>query len=265
MKRLDGKVAIITGARSSKDGREIARGYAKEGATLFLQDWPGNETELVELRSELLAHGGRVEAGAYNVNSTEGAAQLVADAQKAFGKIDILVNTTAAAGHAPFFQATEASFRRALDRGVTSYFLMCQAASKVMARTGSGKIINLTSIVGKLGSGGAVAWGADRGAVDSMTAAIAQGVGAYGINVVALARGATDTTPYTPEALAERIRRLPFGRVGREDDVVGPAIFLATDDARWITGTVVYCDGGYTTAAVTDEPDRPKEFPYRGH
>ena len=63
-----------------------------------------------------------------------------------------------------------------------------------------------------------------------------------------------ESTPYTPEAKEERLRRLPFGRLGNEDDIVGPAIFLATDEARWIHGSVVYCDGGYVTAAVR----RPK-------
>jgi NAD(P)-dependent dehydrogenase (short-subunit alcohol dehydrogenase family) len=142
---------------------------------------------------------------------------------------------------------------------------MCQQVGKEMARRGYGKIINVTSIVGRLGGGGAVGWGADRGAVDSMTAALGQALGPYGINVVALARGGTDTTEYTAEAIAERIRRLPFGRLGREDDIVGPAIFLATDDAGWITGSVLYCDGGYVTAAVTDAADRPKDIPYRGN
>jgi NAD(P)-dependent dehydrogenase (short-subunit alcohol dehydrogenase family) len=79
-----------------------------------------------------------------------------------------------------------------------------------------------------------------------------------------LARGATDTTTYSDEATAERLRRLPFGRLGREDDIVGPAIFLATDEAAWIAGSVIYCDGGYVTAAATDAPARPTEVPYRG-
>ena len=263
--KLENKVAIITGGSSSKDGHEIARGYVRAGADLFLHDWPENAAKLAALQAELKPFGRRVEVGVYDISSTAGAKALVADAVKAFGKIDVLVNTTASPGHGPFFETTEAIFRRATDRGLTSYFLVCQQAGKEMARSGNGgKIINITSIVGKLGSGGAVAWGADRGGIDSMTAAIAQALGPYGINVVGLARGATDTTNYTDAARNERLRRLPLGRIGREQDVVGPAIFLATEDASWITGSVVYSDGGYTTAAVTDDPDRPREIPYRG-
>ncbi|MGA2394261.1 MAG: SDR family oxidoreductase [Candidatus Lustribacter sp.] len=261
--RLAGKTAIVTGA-TAQFGHGIARAYLQEGADVFLHDWPENRDKLARLQQELRELGRRVEIGTYAVDTTAGAEQLAADAVAALGKIDVLVNNTSGGGHGRFFELTETAFRRTLDRGLLAYFLCCQQVGKAMARRGYGKIINISSIVGVLGSGGAVGWGADRGGIDSMTAAVAQALGPYGINVVALARGATDSTPYTPEAAAERKLRLPFGRLGREDDVIGPAIFLATDEAAWITGTVVYCDGGYTTAAVTDAPDRVTETPYRG-
>ena len=261
--KLDNKTAVITGSTSAF-GHVIARGYVKEGADVLLQDWPEAGASSKLCKRNCARSGGGWRSARRRSTRLAGATELAADAIKAFGKIDILVNTTGGGDRIPFFESTEARFRSILDRGVVSYYLTCQHVGKEMARVGSGKIVNLTSIVGKLGGGGAIGWGADRGGVDAMTAALAQALGPYGINVVALARGGTDTTEYTDAAITERIRRLPFGRLGREDDIVGPAIFLATDDARWITGTVVYCDGGYTTAAVTDDEDRPKEIPYRG-
>lgn len=261
--RLDGKTAVITGS-AGQFGRGIARAYLEEGAAVLLHEWPENRDKLNRLQEELRGFGPRVQCGTHAIDTSAGAGQLAADAMAAFGKIDILVNNTSGGGHGRIFELTEAAFRRTLERGVLTYFLCSQQVGKEMARRGYGKIINISSIVAVLGSGGSIAWGADRGGIDSMTAALAQALGPYGINVVALVRGATDSTAYTPEAVAERKLRLPFGRLGREDDVIGPAIFLATDEAAWITGTVVYCDGGYTTAAVTDAPDRPKEVPYRG-
>jgi 3-oxoacyl-[acyl-carrier protein] reductase len=261
--RLANKTAVITGG-TSQFGHVIAKAYVNEGADVYLQEWPENKEQLDALVAELQTPGRRISGATYEVNTTAGATQLAADAMKAFGKIDILVNTTAGGGHGPFFEMKESAFRRTLDRGITSYFLVTQAVGKEMARKGYGKVINISSVVGRIGSGGAVGWGADRGGIDSMTAAIAQAIGPYGINVTALARGATDTTAYTQAAIDERKRRLPFGRLGKEEDIIGPAVFLATDDAGWITGSIIYADGGYVTAAATDEADRPTEVPYRG-
>jgi NAD(P)-dependent dehydrogenase (short-subunit alcohol dehydrogenase family) len=249
--RLANKTAIVTGA-TGQFGHVIARAYAREGANLYLCAFPEEAAALTKLRDEIQATGAKVESGTHDVSTQAGAAELAAAAMKAYGQIDILLNGTSGPGHGKIFDITEANWRKNLDRGVTAYFFTSQQVGKEMARRGSGKIINISSIVGRLGSGGAVGWGANNGGIDAMTAALAQ------------ALGATDTTPYSAEASAERLRRLPFGRLGREDDIVGPAIFLATDEAAWIAGSVVYCDGGYVTAAATDAEHRPMEVPYRG-
>jgi NAD(P)-dependent dehydrogenase (short-subunit alcohol dehydrogenase family) len=261
--RLAGKSAIVTGA-TGQFGHVIARAYAREGANLYLCEFPEAAAALEKLRDELKAGGARVECGTHDVSTQAGAAELAAATLRAYGQIDILLNGTSGGGHGKLFEMSEAAWRKAIDRGLTSYFFTCQQVGKEMARRGSGKIINISSIVGRLGAGGAVGWGANNGGIDAMTAALAQALGMYGVNVVALARGATDSTPYPAEASAERLRRLPFGRLGREDDIVGPAVFLATDEAAWITGSVVYCDGGYVTAAATDAEYRPTEVLYRG-
>ena len=261
--RLEGKFAVIAGAADSF-ARAIAVGYAKEGAVCYLQDFEDRAEGLKKTEDAVAAVGNKFFSGIYDTTTAAGTEALTKDVLDKGGQVDILLNASAGGWHGNFFECREKDWDRAINRGLKSYFMTCQHLGKEMARRGSGKIINITSIVGRIGSGGAVPWGAARGGVDALTSAVAQCLGEYGINVVALARGATESTPYTPEAKEERLRRLPFGRLGNEDDIVGPAIFLATDEARWIHGSVVYCDGGYVTAAATDAPHRAKEVPYRG-
>ena len=261
--RLKDKVAVITGA-SDEFARAIAVGYAKEGAVLFLHEFEDRAGGLEKSVEAVRETGQQVVAGVYDITHAEPTAAMTRQVLDAYGHIDILVNTTAGGWHGRFFEATEANWDRAIDRGLKAYFLTCQSIGKEMARRASGKIINITSIVGRIGSGGAIPWGAARGGVDAMNSAIAQDLGQYGINVCGLARGASAFTPYSEEAKAERLRRLPFGRLGKADDVVGPAIFLASDESEWVTGSVLYADGGYVTAAATDAEHRAVEVPYRG-
>lgn len=260
--RLDGKVALITDA-DGHFAKAIAIGYALEGAHLFLQVFPRSQAKLDELRKDVEAScqpDRRVAAGVYDITREAAVVEMTQAVIQDFGHIDILVNTAADGAHGVFFDLTEEQWDRALDTGLKSYFLTVKHVGKEMARRSSGKIINLTSIVGVLGSGGAVPWSAARGGVDAMTRAQAHALGLYGVHVNALARGHTKpdgtTNPETP-GQNERLRRLPFGRLGLHTDVVGPAIFLATPDSDWVTGTVLYADGGYTVAAATDAEHRP--------
>lgn len=255
--RLENKVAVITGA-ATEFGKAIALGYAKEGAKLYLHDFAEKEAQLARLAQEIAPSTAHIATGCYDITRADDTAAMVKNVIERFGAVDVLVNTTQGGWHGKFFACREADWDKALDRGLKAYFLTCQQFGRVMAERGKGgKIINITSIVGVLGSGQAVPWGAARGGVNSLTAAVAQALGPYGINCTALARGATDSTSYSDAAKAERLRRLPMGRLGREDDIVGPAIFLATSDSDWVTGSVVYCDGGYVTAAATDDEYRP--------
>jgi NAD(P)-dependent dehydrogenase (short-subunit alcohol dehydrogenase family) len=156
-----------------------------------------------------------------------------------------------------FLNFKEEDFDDSLSRGVKSYFLTCQAAARQMVKQRYGKIINLSSIVGVLGPGQAASWTADRGAVNGLTRAAAHALGFYGINVNAVARGNTARKPYSAGVL-ERVRRLPLGRTETAEDMVEPCVFLASDGASYITGTILYVDGGYTVAGVTDDRYRPE-------
>jgi NAD(P)-dependent dehydrogenase (short-subunit alcohol dehydrogenase family) len=261
--RMADKVAVITMA-GDEFGRAIALGFAREGADLYLNEFPDRAARLDDVARAASATGRRVVTGVHDLTRAAEAEAMTRQVIDAFGRVDVLVNTAAASVHGLLFEIDETQFERALLVGPKSYFLTCQQIGKEMARRGSGKIINLTSIVGRIGSGGAIVWGADRGAIDAMTKALAHGLGLYGVHVNALARGASDFTPYAPDEITERLRRLPFGRLGTAEDVVGPAIFLATADSDWVTGSILYADGGYTSAAATDNRHRPSQSPYQG-
>lgn len=262
--RLENKNAVITGA-GTEFGKAIAVGYAQEGASLYLHDFAENEAKLAKVAEQVARTGRRVFTGLYDLTRGDQTAAMLKDVLAKLDAVDILVNTTQGGWHGKLFECPEEAWDKAIDRGLKAYFLTCQHFGREMARRGKrGKIINITSIVGALGSGQAVPWGSARGGVNSLTAAVAQALGPYGINCTALARGATNSTSYSAAAKNERLRRLPFGRLGREDDIVGPAVFLATSDSDWVTGSIIYCDGGYVTAAATDDEYRPTEIPYRG-
>lgn len=263
MNRLKNKVTLITQAGDGF-GRVLAGAFADEGSDLFLQDWRERKDDLETLAREIRRKTKRkVVTGVYDITTGTGTQRMTRAAMKAFGRVDVLLNTAMGGGHGIIFDLREWEWDRCVDRGLKSYFLASQHIGEEMARVGYGKIINLTSIVGQLGSGEAVPWGAAKGGVDSLTFALAHALGEYGIRVVALARGATESTPYTDDARKERLRRLPFGRLGIEKDIIGPAIFLATDESDWITGSVIYADGGYTHAAVTDEFARATQVPLK--
>jgi len=261
--RLKDKVAIITQA-GSYFGRAVAEAYAEEGAKLYLQDWEERQDVIEKLTEDLREKtGAEVVPGIWDITTGKQTLAMTEDIMEKYAGIDILVNTAMEGGHGILFDIREPEWDICLDRGLKSYFLTCQYIGEEMARVGYGKIINITSIVGKLGSAGSVPWGACRGGVDALTYGLAQSLGEYGVRCVGLARGATDSTPYTDEARNARIDRIPFKRLGTERDITGPAIFLATAESDWITGSVVYADAGYAHAAATDAEHRATEIPLK--
>ena len=253
--RLEKKVAIISGA-GSPFGRAIASGYAREGADLVAVDEDGSKAEAVVngARDE----GRRAIGLQADVTIKSQVKSMVERTVAEFGRIDILVNATGASHNQAFLTFDEADFDHSMAVGLKAYFLTCQAVGWHMAQQGRGKIINLSSIVGRIGSGEAASWCASRAGVDAMTRAIAQALGYYGINVNAIAHGGLEAFGYQEEQRAERRRRIPFGRLGKADDLVGAAIFLASEESNFLVGDHIYVDGGYTTAAVSEDQFRPE-------
>lgn len=257
--RLEGKVAVITGA-NGEFGKAIIPAFAAEGADIVCADWQGEDAAVA---AEVVKAAGRRALGVgVDFRDKAGVDELVRRTMSEFGQIDILVNTTAHPHHQEFLNFSEEDFDDTLARGVKSYFITGQAFANEMVKRRYGRIINLTSIVGKLGPGQAVDWAADRGAVDGLTRSMAHALGFWGITVNGVARGNTRRPPYS-EGVLERLRRLPLGRTEFPEDMAEPTVFLASEGAAYVSGTVLYVDGGYTVAAVTDDRFRP-EWAKRG-
>jgi NAD(P)-dependent dehydrogenase (short-subunit alcohol dehydrogenase family) len=253
--RLENKIAIVTGV-GGRNGEVIALGFAREGANLVVVDDDGGKAETVA--GNVREIGQKALAMQVDVTKKAQVTEMVQRTTSEFGRIDVLVNGTGVSHNQQFLTFSEADFDHCLDVGLKAFFLTCQAVGRQMAEQGSGKIINLTSIVGRLGSGEAVGWCTTRSGVDAMTRALGQALGYYGVNVNALAHGGVEEAPYGADEAAERRRRIPLGRMGHPEDLVGPAIFLASDDANFVVGETLYVDGGYTTAAVTEDQFRPE-------
>jgi NAD(P)-dependent dehydrogenase (short-subunit alcohol dehydrogenase family) len=252
--RLQDKVVFITDAQNPC-AREIALGFAREGANCAVIDAEAGKAD--QLAAEVRSAGRR--ALALHIDATkksqveEAVRLIVAD----FGRIDVLVNCSAITRERDFLSFTEEAFNECIDRGPKAYFFAAQAVGRQMAEQRSGKIINLSTTDARIASGESTGNSAAYSSIDAMTRAIAQALGFYGVNVNSLVCGPMDHFPGTAEEVGERLRRIPLGRLGKPEDLVGAAIFLATDDSNFVSGESLYVDAGYSNAAVTEDGFRP--------
>ncbi len=247
---LTGKVAIVTGARRGI-GRGIALKLAEAGADVTVSDISLEDCQKVVEEIEALGQKGlAVKCDVTNRSEVE---EMVAQTVEKFGKVDILVNNAGIAGMKPFLELTEEEWDRVLDINLKGQFLCAQAAAKEMVKQKSGRIINLASIAaGQVGVGFAQSahYCASKGGVTAMTEAMAIEFAPMGINVNALGPGVIETA-MTEDFLADEkmkqgmLSRIPKGRFGQPEDVASAAVFLASDEADYITGTVLFVDGGW--------------------
>ena len=252
MNRLAGRVAVITGS-SRGMGLAIARGYAREGAHVVLTSRTvASLTGFVEELSQL---GVRVLPLEVDVSRPEDVERMVARVDESFGRVDILVNNAGMPMVAPSEELDLASWQRTLDTNLTGSFLCAQAAGRVMLRQGSGCIINIASLTSFLGFPGRLAYSATKSALLGLTRTLSSEWAPRGIRVNALAPGwiltdllqsVIDRGALDPEKL---ISRTPLRRMGTPEDVVGPAIFLASDESAFVTGQILPVDGGWLSYA----------------
>jgi NAD(P)-dependent dehydrogenase (short-subunit alcohol dehydrogenase family) len=247
---LTGRVAIVTGG-SRGLGLQIASALGEYGATVVLV--ARKQAELDEAVALLAGRGIRACAFPADLGGT-GAAELVDRVMAARGRVDILVNNAGATWGAPAEDYPIEGWNKVIDLNVTGMFLMTQAvARRAFLPQGRGVVINIASILGLVGTPpwqtGTVAYNAAKGAVISMTRALAAEWGPKNIRVNALAPGffPSKMTAATLEAVGEKmIEHTPLGRLGGETDLMGPALLLASDAGRHITGQVIVVDGGAT-------------------
>jgi 3-oxoacyl-[acyl-carrier protein] reductase len=245
-KALCGKTAVITGAGTGI-GRAIALTFAAAGAKVLLN---GRRREPLEsVRAEIEAAGGAAGVHPGDVSSQVEAQGLVDAAKAEFGRIDVLVNNAGKSYDALILRMKWDALDEALAVNLKSVFYLCSAAGKVMLAQKGGAIVNVSSVVALGGNAGQSAYVAAKAGVLGLTKSLAQEFGSRGIRVNAIAPGfiQTDMTAVLTEAVQATYRsRIPLGRFGAAEEVARTALFLASDDASYITGQTLAVDGGLT-------------------
>jgi NAD(P)-dependent dehydrogenase (short-subunit alcohol dehydrogenase family) len=252
--RLRDKIALVTSAQHPC-ARAIALGFSREGAHCVVVDEDASRAE--QLAADVRALGRSALPLQFDVTKKSQVEEVVRRTVAEFGRVDILLNCSGVTLENDFLTFSEEAFNRCIERGPKAYFLTSQAVGKQMAEQRSGKIINLLTTEARVGSGESTGNCAAYSSIDSMTRAIAQALGFYGVNVNSLVCGPMNYSSVTAEEVGERLRRIPLGRLGKPEDLVGAAIFLATEDSNFVAGESLVVDAGYANAAVTEDGFRP--------
>jgi NAD(P)-dependent dehydrogenase (short-subunit alcohol dehydrogenase family) len=241
--RLVNQVAIVTGAGQGI-GAAIAGRLAEDGASVVLVDI--NEEQVRRTSAELVSRGLNVLGSAVDITHKDQIDELVINVKARFGTIDILVNNAGIIRDGFAANLSEQDWDQVLDVNLKGAFLCCQAVFPVMKEKLAGKIVNITSRAW-LGNIGQANYSASKGGLVSLTRTLALEFARYQINVNAVAPGLIDTqmTRGMPEKSLERLLQMqPTGKMGTVDDIAAAVSFLASDDARFITGQILHVDGG---------------------
>jgi meso-butanediol dehydrogenase / (S,S)-butanediol dehydrogenase / diacetyl reductase len=244
--KLQNKTAIVTGA-SSGIGLGIAKLFLEEGANVVFSDI--NEEVGNSVVSEL---GEKATFIKCDVSSSEEVYKLVEETVKKYGKLDVMVNNAGIGGLGGILECTDADWKKVIDINLSGVFYGTSAAAKAMKATQvKGSIINMTSILGIVGLQGAIAYCAAKGGVSNLTRASAQDLALSGIRVNAIAPGFIETNMtkgvLQDEAFSNMIKNnTPLGYVGETNDIAQAALYLASEDSKYVTGIILPVDGGWT-------------------
>ena len=246
MSKLAGKVALVTGA-SKGIGAAIAQALAAEGAAVavnYASDQAGADTVVARIAEA----GGKAFAVQGDVSGADGAKAIVEATVKEFGRLDVLVNNAGVYAFGALEDITETEFRRQFDVNVLGLLLATQAAARHLGEGGS--IINVGSLVTRIAPPGSAVYTGTKGAVDAITAVLARELGPRKIRVNALNPGMIETEGAHAAGMigsdfeADAVASTPLGRIGQPQDIASIAVFLASDDAYWLTGERLYAGGG---------------------
>ncbi len=248
MNKLKNKVAIITGA-SKGIGASIAKHFAAEGAKVIV-NYASSKEGADKVVKEITDNGGTAIAVQADVSNEADVTRLFEETKKAFGSLDVLVNNAVFQQYLPVEQATVAAFHQHFNVNVLGPILTIQASLKLFGDKG-GNIINISSGASKMPMAGVSLYSATKAAIDAITISLSKELGAKNIRVNSILPGATETegahtAGVTTGSEAEKmfVANTPLGRRGQPEDIAKAAVFLASDDAAWITGEAISVSGG---------------------
>jgi len=246
--KLDSKVALVTGS-SRGVGKAVALGFAKNGADVVI-NYTANQEAADNVVSEIESMGRKAVAVKADVAVLSDVNNLVNAGVDKFGKLDILVNNAGFTRPAMMVKMSEDQWDQVVDIHLKGAFMCSQAAARHMKEQNSGKIINVTSVAGLVGTVGQINYSAAKGGIISMTKSIAREMARYSVcaNVISLGIVATDMTEKirSDEKLKEiYMNRILLKRFAEPDDISPAFVFLGSDDSNYITGQLLCVDGGY--------------------
>ena len=248
-RRLAGKRALVTGANSGI-GRTIALRLAREGASVAVNFYsrPEDADKVVEEIGQAGSKGFAVQA---DVSDEKQVDEMFARVTEEFGGLDIHVNNAGMETEHPFLELPLDKWRRVLDVNLTGAFLCAQRAARVMVAAGGGSIVNISSVHTSIPWGGFAHYCASKAALDMLTKTVALELADKNVRVNSVAPGAI-ATPINenvwgnPEGLRDLLTKIPVKRIGQTEEIASVVAFLCSDDASYMTGSVLFVDGGMT-------------------
>ncbi len=247
MAKLTNKVAVVTGA-SKGIGASIAKHLAAEGASVVV-NYASSKEGADKVVNEITNAGGNAIAVGASVSIEADIAKLFDETRKAYGKVDILINNAGVYNFAPLEAVTAENYHRQFDTNVLGLLLVTKAALPLFPETG-GSIVNISSVASTFAPATGSVYSATKAAVDTITKSLAKELGPRKIRVNAINPGLVITEGTQSGGIAgsefetDQVATTPLGRVGQPDDIALPTVFLASEDARWITGETIYVSGG---------------------
>lgn len=242
---LTGKIAVVTGAARGI-GRAIALALAEEGAEVVINYHHSEESSLA-VKEEIEARGGKAAVMQCDVSDYESCERFVSAVAEMYGRIDIWVNNAGITKDQLLMRMSEEAFDEVIETNLKGTFQCMRFVSRVMVKQRCGRIINLSSVVGIAGNAGQVNYAASKAGVIGMTKSAAKELAGRGITVNAVAPGfiETEMTSVLSEKVQEQAKnQIPLGHFGTPEDVASAVVFLASEQAKYITGQVLQVDGG---------------------